>query len=397
MVDRRDLYRFPWSKPDNAGGWVEVTDECTLSCRGCYRHKIEGHRALDDVRRDIRECRRITHCDGMAIAGGEPLIYPHILDVVAYMSELKIKPTILSNGEKLTLALAKELKKAGLAKIHLHIDSVQNRPGWEGKNEAELNELRQVFADMLYGVKGIQCGYHVTVFRNTLPYLPVITAWCKKNIPKVQHISFIAFRTLPNTPDVRYFAGGRPVRLETLGDVPHDPSETSITAEDMLETIAERHPDFAPAAFLNGSAKVESFKYLIGVYVGSRRGTYGTLGSKTVELVQVVHHLVKGRYLSFLRNPVVGRKIFLLAAVDAHLRQALAAYVRACFRDPRHAASRIYGQSIHLHQPNEFLDGQVNLCDSCLNMMVFRGRLINSCRLDEYRVFGTAVVPAIVR
>jgi hypothetical protein len=43
------------------------------------------------------------------------------------------------------------------------------------------------------------------------------------------------------------------------------------------------------------------------------------------------------------------------------------------------------------------LDGQVNLCDSCLNMMVYRGKLINSCRLDEYRVFGTAIVPAIAR
>jgi pyruvate-formate lyase-activating enzyme len=397
MLDRRALYRFPWSKPDNAGGWVEVTDECTLSCRGCYRHKIEGHRPLEAVLQDIRDCRRITNCDGMAIAGGEPLIYPHIVDVVAFMSGMKIKPTILSNGEKLTPALAGELKKAGLAKIHLHVDSVQNRPGWEGKNEAELNELRQYFADLLHRVKGIQCGYHVTVFRNTLPFLPAITEWCKRNIAKVQHISFIAFRTLPNTPDVEYFAAGRKVRLETLGDVPHDPRETSITAEEMLGVIADRHPDFEPAAFLNGSSQVETYKYLIGIYVGSRRGIYGTLGAKTVELVQVAHHFLKGRYLSFLRSPVVGRKLFVLALVDAHLRRALSEYLRACSRDLRHVVARIHSQSIHLHQPNEFLDGQVNLCDSCLNMMVHRGRLINSCRLDEYRVYGAAVVPAVIR
>ncbi|MGD1009500.1 MAG: radical SAM protein [Candidatus Aminicenantales bacterium] len=397
MLNRRDLYRFPWSKPDNPGGWVEVTDECTLSCRGCYRHKIEGHRPLDEVRQDIRDCRRITNCDGMAIAGGEPLIYPHIVDVVEFMARLKIKPTILSNGEKLTPALAKELKKAGLAKIHLHIDSIQNRPGWEGKNEAELNELRQYFADLLYETKGIQCGYHVTVFRNTLPYLPAITEWCKRNIHKVQHISFIAFRTLPNTPDVEYFAGGRRIDLRTLGDVPHDPSETNITAEEMFEEIADRHRDFEPAAFLNGSAQVETTKYLIAIYVGSRNGIYGVLGAKTVELVQVVHHLLKGRYLSFLRSPVVGRKVFILALVDPQLRRAFADHLRACFRDPRHLVSRIYSQSIHLHQPNELLDGQVNLCDSCLNMMVYRGKLINSCRLDEYRVFGTAIVPAIAR
>ncbi|MEN6561439.1 MAG: radical SAM protein [Acidobacteriota bacterium] len=397
MLDRQDLYRFPWSRSDNAGGWVEVTDECTLSCRGCYRHKIDGHRPLEAVRQDIVDCRRLTNCDGMAIAGGEPLIYPHIVDVVAFMAGLKIKPTILSNGEKLTPALARELKKAGLAKIHLHIDSVQDRPGWEGRNEAELNELRQHFADLLRGAGGVQCGYHVTVFRNTLPYLPAITAWCKRNIDRVQHISFIAFRTLPDTPEVRYFAGGRRVRLGDLGAVPHDPREIPITAEEMLAEIEASHPDFRPAAFLNGSAQVESFKYLIGIYVGSRQGIHGTLGARTVELVQMAHHLVKGRYLSFLRSPVVGRKIFLLAPFDPRLRRALAAYLRACFRDPRRAFARIYSQSVHLHQPNELLDGRVNLCDSCLNMMVYRGKLINSCRLDEYRVFGAAITPAVVR
>lgn len=397
MLDRRELYRFPWSISDNAGGWVEVTDECTLACRGCYRHKIEGHRPLEAVRQDVVDCRRLTNCDGMAIAGGEPLVYPHIVDVVAFMAGLKIKPTILSNGEKLTPALARELKKAGLAKIHLHIDSNQNRPGWEGRNEAELNELRQRFADLLHGVRGIQCGYHVTVFRDTLSYLPAITAWCKRNIDRVQHISFIAFRTLPDTPEVAYFAGGRRVLLESLGGVLHDPRETSITSEEMFAAIAARHPDYEPAAFLNGSARVGSFKYLIGIYIGSRQGIYGTLGARTVELVQMAHHLAKGRYLSFLRSPVVGPKIFLLAPVDPRLRRALAAYLRSCVRDPRRAFAPIYSQSVHLHQPNELLDGRVNLCDSCLNMMVYGGKLINSCRLDEYRVFGAAVTPAVAR
>jgi hypothetical protein len=237
----------------------------------------------------------------------------------------------------------------------------------------------------------------VTVFRTTLAYLPVIMDWCRRNLAKVQHISFIAFRTLPTTPEVQYFVGGRRIHLETLGEVPHDPAETTITAEDMFEEIAARHPDFEAAAFLNGSSKVDSLKYLIGVQVGSRRGVYGTLGPKTVELVQAGYHLFKGRYLSFLRSPVVGRKIFALAFVDPQLRRAFSRYLGACLRDPGHAVARIYAQSFHLHQPNEFLDGQVNLCDSCLNMMVYRGKLINSCRLDEYRVFGTAVVPAVVR
>ncbi|MDP3912138.1 MAG: hypothetical protein Q8R96_00145 [Bacteroidota bacterium] len=50
-------------------------------------------------------------------------LYPAIIEVVAYISSLKIKPIIFSNGERLTPELLLKLKKAGLAKMHLHIDS----------------------------------------------------------------------------------------------------------------------------------------------------------------------------------------------------------------------------------------------------------------------------------
>ena len=52
-IFREKLYKFPWSKMDNPGGWVEVTDECDLFCPGCYRHKLEGHRSLEDVKNDM--------------------------------------------------------------------------------------------------------------------------------------------------------------------------------------------------------------------------------------------------------------------------------------------------------------------------------------------------------
>lgn len=32
--NREKLLRFPWSMTDNPGGWVEVTDECDISCPG---------------------------------------------------------------------------------------------------------------------------------------------------------------------------------------------------------------------------------------------------------------------------------------------------------------------------------------------------------------------------
>jgi hypothetical protein len=39
------------------------------------------------------------------------------------------------------------------------------------------------------------------------------------------------------------------------------------------------------------------------------------------------------------------------------------------------------------------MDGFKNLCDGCINMMIYKGKLINSCRLDEFRLFGAPVIP----
>ena len=33
-------------------------------------------------------------------------------------------------------------------------------------------------------------------------------------------------------------------------------------------------------------------------------------------------------------------------------------------------------------------DGRLDVCDSCPDMTVWQGNLINSCRMDEYRLFG---------
>jgi len=51
--DRDNMYKMPWSGTDNQAGWIEVTDKCDLFCKGCYRHKIDGHKSLDEIKNDI--------------------------------------------------------------------------------------------------------------------------------------------------------------------------------------------------------------------------------------------------------------------------------------------------------------------------------------------------------
>jgi hypothetical protein len=390
---RDGLYRFPWSTTDSQSGWVEVTDRCDMACLGCYRKSLEGPRRFEDVARDIVACQGLTNCDSLSIAGGEPLTYPRLTDVVRFIAQRGMKPVLLTNGLKLTPSFAAELKRAGLAKIHFHVDANQNRPGWEGRSETEMNALRQRYAELTRALGGVQCGYNVTVTRRTLEELPAVLRWCRENHPLVQHVSVIAFRSIPVGAGTEYRVRGRPVDPSGGQYATTHTAAIDITTEEMLDVLRASGFDLAPSAFLNGTTRPRSLKYLIGVSLGSAGGAFGHLGPRSMELVQVGYHLLFGRYCSFLRNPVAGHKVFLLAALDPEVRRAASRYLRQVARRPWRLFERVYTQTIHLQQPNEVLAGAINLCDDCANAMVHADRLISSCRWDEFRLYGGLLTP----
>jgi len=388
MIQREKLYRLPWSKTDNPGGWVEVTDTCDLHCPGCYRHQLEGHRPLITIKKDIDDLIRLTNCDCIAITGGEPLGYPDLTEVISYIASKKIKPMVFTNGLLLTPELANELKKAGLSKIHFHIDSAQERPGWTGKSETELNELRQYYADILWATRKIQCGFHVTIFRSNLEYIPEILKWCQNNLARVNHISFLAYRAIAKDPIYQLIANGKIIDPEqSFGSSP-EPEEINITTEEMYQYVLKVNPNLRPSVYLNGTSVHETNKFLIIVSTGTTMRHLGVLGSKTMEMAQMFYHFFNGRYFAFLENPRPGKKLFFMSFFDKEVKSSFARYLKASLKNPIRFFDRIYAQSIHLQQPIEILDGMINLCDDCVNMMVYNGRLINSCRLDEYRMFG---------
>jgi hypothetical protein len=391
-IDRSRMYRFPWSITDNPGGWVDVTDNCNLNCSLCYRRRLEGHRPLPDVLSDIAVCRAMRNCDDMKISGGEPLTYPHLIEVVRYVARNGMKPFLMTNGLGLDRPLVRELARAGLSRFNFHIDSSQNRPGWEGRNEVELNELRQSYAEMVAGVRGVGCGFNVTVSRANLDEVPDVVGWAVRNIRMVNHMTLIALRGLVVGDDVALFAKGKRLTPDLVRDLVKDPGEVSLTAEEIFERIQERFPAISPCGYLNGIAFPETNKYLVSVVVGSPRHLYGSLGARALEVIQAATHLAKGRYVSITKKAKVGRKVFLFAVLDPAVGKAFAQFLRALVVRPWHAFDGIYIQPIAIEQPLELIDGEANVCDDCINMMVYRNRLIPSCRVEECRAFEAPLV-----
>lgn len=390
------MYKFPWSRTDVPGAWIEVTDICDLSCRGCYRHTLTGHAPLEKLKEDILELERIVNCSSIAIAGGEPLLYPHLLEIIEFIARRKLVARLLTNGGKLTSEMARDLKKAGLSHIQFHVDAQQIRPGWQDKNESEMNELRQLYADRIHAIGGMQCGFHITVYRSSMEHLPAVVRWFRANMHKVQDLSLIAFRGLPATDDLQYMANGKEIDIHRLRVTCSTPDEISITSEDILHAIQRVYPDTCPSAYLSGTTTTDTYKCLVTPLLGTKEAVYGTIGPKAIEFTHALGHLFHGRYGSKAYYGPVGSRVFLLAFVDKETRKACRQWFAACLKNPLRFFAPVYAQALNIQQPTEVLNGRVNLCDGCINQMIYNGKVIRSCQLDEYRMFGGAVQPMVV-
>jgi MoaA/NifB/PqqE/SkfB family radical SAM enzyme len=391
-LDKRNLYRLPWSKNDNPIGWLEVTDLCNLKCLGCSRQKMTGPKTLDQIKEEVSFLKRWRNCDNISIAGGEPLLHPNILEAIAFIRQSGIKPILLTNGIKLDREMVVALKQAGLAGFTIHVDSFQGRPHWRDKNEVETNELRQHYADLIHAVGGLYVVFNSTVYPSTVQHIPEMLRWAQRNIDRVHGLVFICFRTAPLEEEITYQRGDGYVDARFLSYASETSPDRNITSYEVHDVIKQDVPEFDAAGYLGGTWKVDSIKWLAGAMIGTRRRVYGSIGAKTMELAQAGHHLFRGRYLAYLSQSKVGRKVFWLSPFDKNVRAAYRNYLGDVLRHPSRLFDAVYVQSIGVIQaPDIMPDGTADMCDSCPDMTYWNGELINSCRMDEYRLFGGLV------
>ncbi len=386
-LNHLDYYRLPWNLADNIISWLEPTSKCNLACLGCYRkNELDSHKSLDEIREELEVFHRNRNTDSVSIAGGDPLLHPQIIEIVKMVKEFGSKPIINTNGIALTPELLHDLKKAGAYGFTFHIDSKQNRPGWKKANEVELNELRYHFARMLADEKGISCSFNSTVYEDTMKYIPEMMRWAHRNINIVNVMVFILYRAVNNN-QVDFYLGPKKIDMSELVYNEDVPDRVDIKADEIVEIFRTIYPDFNPCAYLNGSEKVDSFKWLLSGRIGSKKKIYGYMGPKAMEIMQTFYHLLYGKYLSYTKPKMnkKGRTLLFFGAFDKKLRNAFWNF----FKNPFNIFKRLYYQSIMVIQPVDFLeDGRQSMCDGCPDITVWDGKLVWSCRLEEQFKFG---------
>lgn len=99
---------------------------CNFRCEHCCTSKMNQDRRHFSIS-DVRELSRQADELGLShftITGGEPLLFPDLEELVSAIDPSKFFIAIDSNGWFLDKEKAKYLKKIGIEKVHLSLDSI---------------------------------------------------------------------------------------------------------------------------------------------------------------------------------------------------------------------------------------------------------------------------------
>lgn len=392
-LEPRNLYRLPWSLTDNGISWLEVTNKCNLACEGCYRdQRGGGHKSLGEIAADLDVFRRHRQSDCMSIAGGDPLVHPRIVEIVAMVKAGGWKPILNTNGLALTPELLRDLKRAGVFGFTFHVDASQVRPDSHATCEREHNSLRQKLAEMVAAEGNIGCAFNQTVNAKTLAEVPDVVRWARKRPDLVHSVVFILYRQPFMMGAYDYFVGDRRiVPRESYEDCTWGGSNR-VTATDVVRTIREAEPEYWPCAYLNGTEDPNSFKWLLAMRAAAGERTFGFFSPRFMEAAQTTNHFLRRRWLAYCSPKELRCGLsaaLLLAPFDHRMRGIAWRWFGSALRRPSLWLRPVHLQTFAIIQPIDVLpDGRMNMCDGCPDLTVYEGRLYWSCRLEEIKNWG---------
>ncbi len=124
-----DFYRwFTGLTPEDHSGFsslmIPITSRCNLSCKYCYSRRPQG---MDIEIDEITDAVKNFPGETIELSGGEPTVREDLESVIARISGLGKKVTMMTNGVRISdISYLRRLKSAGLTCVYLSFDSLRS-------------------------------------------------------------------------------------------------------------------------------------------------------------------------------------------------------------------------------------------------------------------------------
>jgi hypothetical protein len=369
-LDLKKLYKLPWSTYNNPNGWIEPTTFCQLACPGCYRglalsNPVRTHEDSLKLKKEIDTLIKVRKIKILSIAGGEPLLYPKLNELVSYATSKGLKSRLVTNGAGLTVKRLTELKRLGVTEMAIHIAHYQNRGKFA--NEAAVNILRGKYCQMFRKVGGIQLDFIMTVSKENFSQLPTIIDFYKKNSGIIGRVIFTIFRD--------FF-------FKTFGE---ENSKNYVTAESLINLIRKKYK-VEPCAYLGKKFDKNASSWLFFAPILLNGKTIGFANGKTVERLHEKEN--NNTWTSFPAGETnllnIFRSLFYFSL--ANLKQIATNYLKQFFTNPRNLLKFPKCQIIILINTPKFTKLGWDLCDGCPDAILYNGKLVPSCLLERIKM-----------
>jgi hypothetical protein len=294
-----------------------------------------------DVKRDIDELVRLRHPLSISIAGGEPLLYPHLDEVLDHMRARGVRAIIFTNALLLDAGALRKLKQKKVALIVIHVDKHQGRDGIT--TEVEGNRLRQQYCELFRRVGGVSLGFIQPMSLENLDDLDVLLPFFKENVDIIDTVTFIRKQNL---------------------DLDESPEYQVRTWNAMIERVREIY-GLEYGAYL-GKTHSDEISWIFGQAVFSGKKL---LGSPDKDAFRLFREKESRRFarIRFLTHLPFNRS----------LRRIIVGYVA-----PGGWGRLNYQLIVLINPPRRLENGVLDRCDGCPDAMLYKGKLIPSCSLE---------------
>ena len=127
---------------------LEITNQCNLQCKHCYADsgkKREDELTVSEIRRLIDELADMGVLS-LTFTGGEPLMHPHIFELMEYARKMPLTVVLFTNGTLLTRDVVQKLKELHVYRVNVSID------GPDADTHDQFRGVRGSFEKIIKGI-----------------------------------------------------------------------------------------------------------------------------------------------------------------------------------------------------------------------------------------------------
>lgn len=170
-------------------GYIQLVRICNQKCRFCSNPETDYELTIEQAREQIDDFVKRGY-DGIILTGGEPTLYPNLVDVVRYANDKGIHVRMITNGQKTAeRSFTSALHDAGLGHVHISVHTHdQKLQAFLTGAEDSLPNIKKSLD--LFAELGINVDVNITMEAFNCGHLDEVVKWLVSGWQNLHHFVF---------------------------------------------------------------------------------------------------------------------------------------------------------------------------------------------------------------